>query len=240
MPTYKVKEINFSGAYIDAKYVENVENYPIENRTIVVNPEETDAYLNEANRSIIPSFSSTILEHTTIKQAKSLLLLEVVESRNIGNIVFEPGWDLLGNIPGSDFPKDVQLWKSPQDEAGIIEVDPYYMARQSSTPGAKEPFSVKVNLWFAPSRTDCAIHNQHDFMEIHTQVVGQGRMQKFKEDSFESLYEDLLMTEGYTQIVPFCKVHENQQYTYPWHQYYSDTDCIWMAIEYHPQASKKC
>lgn len=237
MSTNKVKVINFSGAYIDAKYVENVENYPIERRTIVVNPEETDAYLKEANVSLIPSFSSTILADTTIKKAKSLLLLEVVETKNIGNIVFEPGWDLLGNFPDSGFPKDVQLWKSPQDEAGIIEVDPYFMARQSSTPGQKEKFSVKVNLWFAPSRTDCAIHNQHDFLEIHTQIWGQGRMQKFKEKNFDSLYEDLVMTEGYTQIVPFCQVHENQQYTYPWHQYYSDTDCIWMAIEYHPEKS---
>lgn len=235
MTTNKVKVINFSGAYIDAKYVENVENYPIERRTIVVNPEETDAYLNEAKVSIIPCFSSTILADTTIKEAKSLLLLSVVETKNIGNIVFEDGWDLLGNFPDSDFPKDVQLWKSPQDEAGIIEVDPYFMARQSTKPQQKEKFSVKVNLWFAPSRTDCAIHNEHDFLEIHTQVWGQGRMQKFKENNFDSLYEDLVMTEGYTQIVPFCQVHENQQYTYPWHQYYSDTDCIWMAIEYHPQ-----
>ncbi len=235
MTTNQVKVINFSGAYIDAKYVENVENYPIQNRTIAVNPEKNDAYLKKANVSIIPAFSSTILKDTTIEKAKSLLLLEVVETNNIGNIVFEPGWDLFGNFPDSDFPKNVQLWKSPQDEAGIIEVDPYFMARQSSAPSHQEKFCVKVNLWYAPSRTDCAIHNQHDFLEIHTQVFGQGRMQKFKVKSFESLYEDLLMTEGYTQIVPFCQVHENQQYTYPWHQYYSDTDCIWMAIEYHPQ-----
>lgn len=238
MTTNQVKVLNFSGAYIDAKYVENVENYPIDNRTIVVNPEETDAYLKEEKRSIIPSFSSTILKDTTIKQAKSLLLLEVVQTRNIGNIVFEEGWDLLGNFPDSDFPTNVQLWKSPQDEAGIIEVDPYFMARQSSTSKDKEKFSVKVNLWYAPSLTDCAIHNQHTFIEIHTQVFGQGRMQKFKDESVDSLYEDLVMTEGYTQIVPFCKVDADQKYTYPWHQYYSDTDCIWMAIEYHPLQKK--
>jgi hypothetical protein len=235
MQTNQIKQLNFSGAYIDGKFVENVKDFHIEKRTIVVNPEETDARLSETNPGIIPSFSSTILEDATIEKAKSLLLLQVVETKNIGNIVFEPGWDLLGNFPGVDFPKNVQLWKSPQDEAGILEVDPYFMARQSSRPGHKEQFSVKVNLWFAPSNTDCAIHNTHDFLEIHTQIVGQGRMQKFKVKSFDSLYEDLVMTEGYTQIVPFCTVHENQRYTYPWHQYFSDTDCIWMAIEYHPK-----
>ena len=54
--TNQVKQLNFSGAYIEAKYVENVENYYINSRTIAVNPQESDAYLKEANISIIPAF----------------------------------------------------------------------------------------------------------------------------------------------------------------------------------------
>ena len=231
----QIKLLNFSGSYIDAKYVSNVKDYPINARTIVVNPEQTDAHLGETNRSIIPSFSSTIVDDTVIKEAASVILLEVVETKNIGKIIFEKGWDLLHNFEGNEsFPANVPLYKSPQDETAVFEVDPYFMARQAGKPQNEEKFSVRVNLWYAPSYTDCAIHNQHDFLEIHTQVFGQGRMQKFKEDDFGTLYEDLIMTEGYTQIVPFCKVHEGQKYTYPWHQYYSDNDCIWMAIEYHP------
>ena len=235
MQTNQIKQINFSGAYIDAKYVENVKNLHIEKRTIVVNLEQTNAYLSETNPGIIPAFSSTILENAIVETAKSLLLVQVVEKRNIGSIIFESGWNLLGDIdPG--FPNTVPLWKSSQDDAGIIEVDPYYMAGQSTTPNPNqnEEFMVKVNIWYAPSFTDCAIHNTHDFMEIHTQILGVGRMQKFKVKSFDSLYEDILMAEGYTQIIPFCTVHENLQSSYPWHQYYSDTDCIWMANEYHP------
>ncbi|MBD2770931.1 hypothetical protein [Iningainema tapete] len=233
MQTNQVKQLNFSGAYINAKYVENVENYPVQNRTIAINPQNSDAYLKETYTSIIPAFSSTILKNTIIQKAESLLLLEVVETNNIGKIIFEPNWSLLGNLI-DHFPKDVPLWRSPQVEAGIIEVDPYLMTRQSSQPHQKEKFSVKVNLWFAPSDTDCVIHNQHDCIEIHTQVFGQGRMQKFKEKEFGTLYEDLLMSPGYTTFLPFCQVHEHQQYIYPWHQYYADTDCIWMVIEYHP------
>lgn len=235
MSTNEVKAINFSGSYIDAKYVTNVENYPIAERTIVVNLEQTNAHLSVNTPSIIPAFSSTIVEDVIVEKAKSLLLVQVVERRNIGSIALEDGWDLLGDTdPG--FPSTVPLWKSPQDDAGIVEVDPYYMAGQAKhpNPDRKEKFMVKVNLWFAPAATDCAIHNTHDFIEIHTQITGLGRMQKFKVKSFDSLYEDILMAEGYTQIIPFCNVQENQQYTYPWHQYYSDTDCIWMANEYHP------
>jgi hypothetical protein len=234
MEVNKTKLLNFSGAYIDAKYVENVENYRIKSRTIVINPQASDAHLSEAPDSIIPAFASTILQDTIIQKAKSLLLLEVVETKNIGKIIFEQNWDLLGNLIGG-FPKDVPLWRSPQDDAGIVKLDPYLMTRQSSTPHQKEKFTVKVNLWFAPAHTDCAIHNQHDFIEIHTQIFGAGRMQKFKAEDFATLYEDQLMNEGYTTFVPFCQVEENNKYIYPWHQYYSDTDCIWLAIEYHPQ-----
>lgn len=239
MQTNQVKQLNFSGAYIDAKYVENVENYFIHNGTIAINPQNSDAYLEETHTSIVPAFSSTILKDTIIKEAESLLLLEVVETKNIGKIIFEKNWGLLGNLI-DNFPKDVPLWRSPQVEAGIVEVDPYLMTRELSKPLQKEKFCVKVNLWFAPSHTDCAIHNQHDFIEIHTQVFGQGRMQKFKKNDFGTLYEDVLMSPGNTTSLPFCQIRDRQQYNYPWHQYYSDTDCIWMAIEYHPVKSLRC
>ncbi|MUH00101.1 hypothetical protein F7734_50650 [Scytonema sp. UIC 10036] len=232
MEVNKIKWLNFSGAFIDAKYVENVENYPIQNRTIVINPQASDAHLSEVPASIIPAFSSTILKDTMIQKAESLLLLEMLETNNIGNIISEQNWNLLGNL--DNFPKDVPLWRSPKDEAGIVELDPYLMTKQSSTFHQKERFSVKINLWFAPSNSDCTIHNQHDFIELHTQIFGQGRMQKFKVKAFNSLYEDVLMSPGYTTSVPFCQVEENQKYVYPWHQYYADTDCIWLAIEYHP------
>lgn len=233
MEANKVKRLNFSGAYIDAKYVKNVENYPIQNRTIVINPQASDAHISEYPASIIPAFSSTILKDTIIQKAESLLLVEVVDTNNIAKLIFEQNWGLLGNLIDC-FPKDVPLWRSPQDKAGIVEIDPYLMTRKLSTPHQKEKFTVEVNLWFAPSHSDCVIHNQHEFIEIHTQVFGQGRMQKFKSEKFDSLYEDMLMSPGYTTSVPFCHVEENQKYVYPWHQYYADTDCIWLAIEYHP------
>ena len=58
-------------------------------------------------------------------------------------------------------------------------------------------------------------------------------MQKFRSNDFKSIYEDVLMAPGFTHN-PFAGVKDNGDIFYGWHQYYSDTDCIWMAIEYHP------
>ena len=57
-------------------------------------------------------------------------------------------------------------------------------------------------------------------------------MQKFLSKDFKSIYEDVLMAPGFTHD-PFAGVKDNGDIFYGWHQYYSDTDCIWMAIEYH-------
>jgi hypothetical protein len=114
-----------------------------------------------------------------------------------------------------------------------IDVKNGIFTGQSDQEVEKRKFSVQVNLWFAPAHTNCFIHNQHNFMEIHTQVFGNGRMQKFHKQDYSTIYEDIQMSPGYTTAQPFCNLDDDSKYIYPWHQYYADNDCIWMAIEYH-------
>jgi hypothetical protein len=240
----QVKPLGLSSSYIDAKFVKNVRDYPISNYTLTINPNVSDVYIDELPRNIIPPLSSTMLKNTCIEKATSLILLEVIQENQIENIISEPGWDLYGNIIGDppppknphelQYPKDTLLWRSPQLSLGWFEIDPYLMTRQAISPAKRQMFEIKVNLWFAPANTNCFIHNQHGFIEIHSQVLGQGRMEKFKTQDYDMLYEDILMSPGYTTPIPFCEIRENNEYIYPWHQYYADTDCVWLAIEYHP------
>ncbi len=233
----------FSSPHISGNFIAGVRNYHIANRTIVVNPNPTVAYLDRFPQSIIPPFSSTILEDVSIKQADSVILFEVIDTDNIADIIFESGWNLLGDLMGTPassgdsqelpYPLKTPLWKSAQSTICEIEFDPYVMTDSKVTAlTRRQKFSVKVNLWFAPAHTNCFIHNQHDFIEIHSQIFGRGRMQKFTAQDPKTLYEDILMSPGYTTSLPFCSV-ESDNFIYPWHQYYADTDCIWMAIEYH-------
>jgi hypothetical protein len=113
-------------------------------------------------------------------------------------------------------------------------MDPYAMTGQTYQVGSLSEYVVQTNLWFAPSKSNCFIHNQHAFLEIHGQIFGRGRMQKFKTQDYAAIFEDQLMSPGFTTPVPFCRVVDPCTFTYPWHQYYADTDCVWIAIEYHP------
>jgi hypothetical protein len=54
-----------------------------------------------------------------------------------------------------------------------------------------------------------------------------------REDNADTLYEDVLMPVGFTHD-PFFTVAGHGKFSYPWHRYFADTDCVWMAIELHP------
>lgn len=236
MQTNIVEPIQFSDRYLKTIWLRNADNYYIQQRTIVVNLGQSQACVSGFPETYLLPRSSTILADTRIKGGDSLLLIEIYDPVNIGGIILESAWSQLGEL--MDFPKDVPLWKSPQYDLGIVEFDPHYVVGLLHQPRleAQRQYQVKVNLWFSPANTNAAIHNKHmtpDFLEVHTQIYGTGRMQKFHQQDINTLYEDVLISPGQTHR-PFAGVDRDGQFVYPWHQYYADTDCIWMANEFHP------
>ncbi|MFJ8650677.1 hypothetical protein ACIRNI_31795 [Streptomyces sp. NPDC093546] len=222
----------FSGPRIEATLVRDARDYPVRDAAIVVNTGVTDVHIAETPRKSIPPLSSTILADTRVERADTLVLLRVRDGAGMPGITEDPGWDLLGDVLAG-FPRDTPLWKSPQDDAGTVTFDAAHLLGETPEPLRPETYDVKVNLWYAPAGTDCAIHNQHDFIEVHTQVHGIGRMQKFREQDHRTLYQDVVMAPGYTTPDPFCSTAPDGTYLYPWHQYRADTDCVWLAVEYH-------
>jgi hypothetical protein len=104
--------------------------------------------------------------------------------------------------------------------------------RKPELPPGTTEFEVLLNLWFSPAGTAWGIHNEHDFIEVHTQLTGRGSMQKFRTKSAETIYEQYLLSAAATNPVTFCHA-DGAKFEYPWHQYFASTDCVWLAIEYH-------
>lgn len=241
-----VKRLSFSNDHISAYWIREVRDYRIEGKAVVVNVHFTDATIvnivNDVNGGTtpieahfpLPPWQSTIIADGAIASAESLIVIQVLSKKNIGSVVADPHWRLFGtSIPeGSPFPKNTPLWISPQDDLNRLEVDPSHLSGMVTEPEKTEPVDLKVNLWYAPPHTDCFIHTGHQFLEIHTQIHGFGRMQKFREANEDTLHEEVIMPPGSTHA-PFFAVSPEGHLLYPWHRYYADTDCIWMAIELH-------
>ncbi|HEX6527692.1 MAG TPA: hypothetical protein VF070_47895 [Streptosporangiaceae bacterium] len=237
-PANITTELSFASPRIDARYVRAVENLYLDGPTVTVNVGTTRAHIDEIPRKSLAPLTSSMLMGTSIRSAEGLVLLGLRTTENVGDVVTSPGWQLYGDILQeqritSDFPRSTPLWRSPQDTIATLKIDPYWLCGQRDSPEAPEELTVKVNLWFATGGTDCFVHNKHDFIEVHTQLYGTGRMQKFRTPGHQTLFDDIVMSPG-TTASPFCNVSMNSSpFHYPWHRYYADTDCIWAAIELH-------
>jgi len=230
----QVSRLPFAGRHLDAEVVTDVKDLPLEGRVIVVNLDTSPAYLAHEPRTPIPGFSSTIAVNSTLEQAGMVALLRVLDEEHISGITAEPGWRHFAEIAGPGaFPRTTPLYRSPQADVGTVHFDPRAALGDTHSAGHHRPFRIRLMLWYSPAGTPCGIHNRHDFIEPQALGAGHGRMQKFSTQDPRTLYEDVLMSPGYATPVPFCGLGPHDSFSYPWHQYHADTDCVWLAVEYH-------
>jgi hypothetical protein len=231
MPNHR-RPLAFADDFIQAELVEDVRDFAVAD-AVVVNLSPRPMITGSDHPAVVPAWKSTWLKGGTVRSAERIALIKVVKATNLGGCGFR-GWDWLGNRIKS-FPRDTPLYISPFDHVGEIVTDPFVFTNERATPQAEQVFDMRLNLWWSPGDTDCFIHNEHPFLEVHTQIHGQGRMQKFHQRDEATMYEDIPMLIGYSHD-PFCRVTGPNHWTYPWHRYYADTDSVWLAIELHPRA----
>lgn len=215
----------FASPLAYAEVLRSVNDHVVPGRNIIVNMSGNNARVGSEQSSALPPFSSTILVDGRVS-GDLLGIFSVPDIHGQEQLARNLGWaDFYG--PGEGRPV---LLKSFQQSLGTVKIDKA-QALHATGLGVGN-FELKANLWFSPSGTDCGIHNEHPFIEIHTQISGIGRMQKFNSKDHEALYEDQILAPGATNPVPFC-TEQPTGFVYPWHQYRADTDCIWLALEYH-------
>lgn len=201
-------QFSFSEPYLQIQHVESGKDIPITQPTIVFN---TSANSLKVGTEAIAPRASSIFEHITIPVADNVVL--ITSEHGLSALMQYPArdeimkkWSHVYDIFPLPHLQNTNLWRSPKEHIG----------------------TVAYNFWFAAEGTDCNIHNEHTFLEVHTQVWGTGHMQKFHERDAATMYQDIYMTPGYTHE-PFC----GSDHKYPWHRYFADTDCIWLAVEYY-------
>ena len=205
----------------------------LKGQAIVVNANANVMNVEGWKREPLPSMSSIQLQDVVVDASPNLLLLSPSADLRPKDIIKDPNWT---QFCGGD--QRVNLWSSPRDTIGEVLLNTAALSHAAdespSSTAHYERFSVVANLWFAPAGTDCLIHREHSFIEIHSQIVGVGHMQKFHSQNHASLYAAVALAPGATTERPFCVVNNEGAFIYPWHQYFAESDCIWLAIEYHP------
>jgi hypothetical protein len=221
--------IEFDTASLRASVLHNPVEQKLAGRAIVVNLGSADAQIHGEPSTALPPLQSCIIIDAEIS-GQILAVIQVLDEMSLISDA-RAGWQDFYASRGAAAGHP-ELLRSPQRTVATVEMDRSAALHQPDLTCDKALFDVRLNLWFSPAGTACGIHNEHDFIEVHTQLVGVGRMQKFRTKHYLTNYEDHLMCVGNTNPATFCR-DRGGEFSYPWHQYFADTDCIWMAIEYH-------
>ncbi|RLP76782.1 hypothetical protein D9V32_03830 [Mycetocola tolaasinivorans] len=217
----------------------DADHWELTHRAVVVNLAASPARIDVPLGGVIRPLSSTLLTAGTPVSGALLGVFPVPEQAPTEESVRALGWqDFFGSRPvgGEENPGVPVLLRSPQAIVGSVSLVPAHALEDSRAGASPQEYVVRLNLWFSPAGTHCGIHREHPFIETHTQLVGRGRMQKFRTRDPETLFEEQLLAPGQTQPTIFGR-WDHGTLTYPWHQYHAETDVIWLAVEYHAQRS---
>ena len=225
------RPLSFSNAWIHSTLVESAADYGVEDAVVVNLSMTPAAYQAGSFSSAIQPFQSKLLKRCTVTSAEKIAVFEFQSSENLGGLAL--AWEWFGKVYTS-FNPEAPLYVSPQEDIADVQFNPSDLFQfDGANDCVDQRFHLKVNLWYAPAQTDCSIHCEHSFLEVHTQIFGIGRMQKFRGMNADSLFEDLIVPIGVTHE-PFFQFTPESGFKYPMHRYFSDTECVWMAIELHP------
>jgi len=92
----------------------------------------------------------------------------------------------------------------------------------------------KFNLWFCWKEVDCLFHNQHDFIEIHTNIAWTWNMQKSIDWTNEWLIEtvSLWIWASHRKFNIEWEFEKNGNPKYPFHRWlWWPTWNVWLVIE---------
>ncbi len=154
----------------------------------------------------LKSFNSGLFKDIEIT-GKKLLVFELGENFEVSEEtadVCRKEWAPVYEIFPFEIFKDADFFRSPKIKLGELE----------------------FNFWYCGENFSCGIHNEHNFFEIHTQILGRGEMQKFGSLEEDSIYQREILSPGNTHKPFFTKERK-----YPFHRYKSISKCIWLAIE---------
>jgi hypothetical protein len=204
-----IKTLDFVEPFFSVKYLLNEKEYPVGEKSIVLNLAPKNILINSIPLGF---FKSTVVTNISIHGIDRCLIIEDYE-RNTDQPTFleevKKKWTLVYEATKIDRHKGVRLWRSPKIKLGNTEVNMCYAD------------SIPLNV---------GLHRTHwggpPFKEVHTLILGFGRMQQYLEQDLNTLYREELMAPGCTHAPMY-----DENYIYPWHQFETITPAIFMATE---------
>ncbi len=213
-----IETLDFAEPFFTVRFLKDEDSYQADGKTIVLNTSEEPLLIQDQK---LEHLQSVIVKDTPVRNLKCAIVVERFadhgsDSELCANV--REHWPSAFEIRQEERLRGVEHYMSPKASVGNIGLTMYHSA------------SVPLKVGLHKDHAFCPVPG---FREVHTQIVGVGMMQQCLERDVETLYLEECMAPGYTHR-PMYDATGN----YPWHQYETITESIFMALEILPKSAK--
>lgn len=191
--------------------------HSIKGKTIALNLSDRPIRVREQS---LGALQSVILKDTEMQDIDHAVLIERFADHPDDVALMaqiRETWPSAFQVRGEERLRGVEHYMSPKAWVGQFGFTLYHSA------------SVPLNVGLHRDHAFCPVPG---FREVHTQIVGFGKMQQCRERDVATLYLEEPMAPGATHR-PMYDAKGN----YPWHQFETITPSVFMAVEMLPDGA---
>jgi hypothetical protein len=212
-----ITKIDIGEPFFSLELVEDEQRLPVLSKTIVVNLSVNPITIEKQK---LAEFQSNYVMGTDLVNVDQAILIRNLRpdlsEQELCDQVGEC-WPSAYQVRKEERLRNVGHYMSPKEWVGQQGFTFYYSA------------TVPLNVGLHRDHSFCPVPG---YREVHTQIVGLGKMQQCLSKDLSSLYFEELMAPGNTHRPMY-----NQKGEYPWHQYETITPSVFLAIEVLPEGA---
>ena len=212
-----IQTIDMAEPFFTVRLIHDEEHINVTDKSIVLNLADNPIRIREQT---LAALQSVVLQETRIDGVDHAVIVErfadyADEDALMAQV--RETWPSAFEVRGEERLRGIGHYMSPKVWIGQYGFTFYHSA------------TVPLNV---------GLHKDHDFCpvpgfrEVHTQIMGFGKMQQCREKDIGTLYLEEPMAPGHTHR-PMYDAEGN----YPWHQFETITPSIFMAVEMLPEGA---
>ena len=212
-----IETLTIGNPFFTIRVLTDEDRHAINGKTIVLNLAERPLRVREQS---LGALQSAILRDTEIRDVALAVLIEGFDNHGDEAALLariRDTWPSAYQVRGEERLRGIEHYMSPKVWLGQYGFTLYHSA------------SVPLNVGLHRDHAFCPVPG---FREVHTQIIGFGKMQQCREKDVETLYLEEPMAPGATHR-PMYDAEGN----YPWHQFETITPSVFMAVEMLPEGA---
>lgn len=212
-----IQNLDIGEPFFSIRLIDNEPRHDVGDKVILLNLSEQPIQIRDQN---LGALQSVVVANTEVQDLRHAVIIERFANYPDEGALFDQvkqTWPSAFDVRKEERLRGISHYMSPKVWIGQFGFTLYHSG------------SVPLNVGLHRDHAFCPVPG---FREVHTQIVGFGKMQQCTERDVETLYLEEPMAPGSTHRPMY-----DENGNYPWHQFETITPSIFMAVEMLPEGA---